>query len=67
MLIACFAASVVLASYPVINMNMLQRSPALGVQMSWIYIAIPISMAVIFLICVERAIAILRGRDGREE
>ncbi|MDE0524916.1 MAG: TRAP transporter small permease [Boseongicola sp.] len=66
-LIACFAASVVLASYPVINMNMLQRSPALGVQMSWIYIAIPISMGLIFLICLERTIAILRGRRGQEE
>ena len=66
-LIACFAASVVLASYPVINMNMLQRSPALGVQMSWIYIAIPISMGLIFLICLERTIAILRGRSGQKE
>ena len=66
-LIACFAASVVLASYPVIDMNMLQRSPALGVQMSWIYIAIPISMGLIFLICLERTIAILRGRSGQEE
>ncbi len=66
-LIACFAAAVVLASYPVINMNMLQRSPALGVQMSWIYIAIPISMGLIFLICLERTIAILRGRGGQEE
>ena len=63
-LIACFAASVVYASYPVINMNMLQRSPALGVQMTWIYIAIPISMCLIFLICAERILAILR--TGRE-
>ena len=35
-LIAGFAATVIYASYPVINMNMFQRSPALGVQMSWI-------------------------------
>ena len=60
-LIACFAASVVYASYPVISMNMLQRSPALGVQMSWIYIAIPISMCLIGLICVERISNILRA------
>ncbi|MDE0305895.1 MAG: TRAP transporter small permease [Albidovulum sp.] len=59
--IAVFAATVVYASYPVINMNMLQRSPALGVQMSWIYIAIPISMCLIFLICLERIVAILRA------
>lgn len=52
--IAVFAGSVVYASFPVIKMNMLQRSPALGVQMSWIYIAIPISMCLIILICVER-------------
>ncbi len=63
-LIACFAAAVVYASYPVISMNMLQRSPALGVQMSWIYIAIPISMCLIFLICAERILIILRS--GRE-
>ncbi|MCE2523794.1 MAG: TRAP transporter small permease [Rhodobacteraceae bacterium] len=60
-LIACFAASVIYASYPVINMNMLQRSPALGVQMSWIYIAIPISMCLIVLICAERLVIILRA------
>ena len=65
MLIACFSVSVIVASYPVINMNMLQRSPALGVQMSWIYIAIPISMGLIFLICMERSIAILRRCGGQ--
>ncbi len=64
--IACFAASVVYASYPVINMNMLQRSPALGVQMSWIYIAIPISMCLIFLICAERIVIILRASRKRQ-
>ncbi|MCY4463093.1 MAG: TRAP transporter small permease [Albidovulum sp.] len=64
-LIACFAAAVVYASYPVINMNMLQRSPAMGVQMSWIYIAIPISMCLIVLICVERIVAILLASRNR--
>ncbi len=59
-LIACFAATVVYASYPVINMNMFQRSPALGVQMSWIYIAIPLSMCLIMLICLERIASVLR-------
>lgn len=58
-LIACFAAIVIYASVPVLNMNMLQRSPALGVQMSWIYIAIPVSMGLIFLICAERVYAYL--------
>ena len=65
-LISCFAASVIFASYPVISMNMMQHSPALGVKMSWIYIAIPISMGLIFLICLERTIAILRGRSEQE-
>ena len=60
-LIACFAAAVVYASYPVLNLNLLQRSPALGVQMTWIYIAIPISMCLIFLICAERIAMILRS------
>ena len=64
--IACFAAAIVYASYPVINMNMLQRSPALGVQMSWIYIAIPISMCLIVLICLERIVAILRASRERK-
>ena len=58
-LIAAFAITVIYASYPVLNMNMFQRSPAMGVQMTWIYIAIPISMALIFLICAERLIKYL--------
>ncbi len=59
-LIACFAAAVIYASLPVLSINMMQRSPALGVQMAWIYIAIPISMGLIALISVERFVAILR-------
>ena len=65
-LIACFAATVIYASFPVINMNMLQRSPALGVQMSWIYVAIPISMALIFLISAERVLASVFARRGQK-
>ena len=66
-LIAGFAATVIYASYPVINMNMFQRSPALGVQMTWIYIAIPIAMALIFLICAERLIAYAFSRKMSED
>lgn len=55
-LIAAFAVIVINASRPVLTMNMFQRSPALGVQMTWIYIAIPVSMGLIFLICGERII-----------
>ncbi len=65
-LIAGFAATIIYASLPVINMNMLQRSPALGVQMSWIYVAIPISMALIFLICVERIVRDLTQHQRQE-
>lgn len=64
-LIAAFAVIVIYASFPVINMNMFQRSPALGVQMSWIYVAIPVSMALIFLICVERIVRDLFSSSGR--
>ena len=65
-LIGCFAAAVVYASFPVIGMNLLQHSPAMGVQMSWIYIAIPTSMALIIVIIVERIVNILRSRAGQE-
>lgn len=61
-LIAAFAATVIYASWPVLNINMFQNSPALGVQMTWIYIAIPISMAMIFLICAERVLRYLLNR-----
>lgn len=65
-LIAAFAAIVINASLPVLNMNMFQRSPALGVQMSWIYIAIPISMGLIFLICAERVLKKLFSSHDQE-
>ena len=66
LLIAAFAVTVIYASFPVINMNMFQRSPALGIQMSYIYIAIPISMGLIFLICSERILRYLFGRSEQE-
>ncbi|MCR9110289.1 MAG: TRAP transporter small permease [Rhodobacteraceae bacterium] len=56
-LIAIFAGTMIYASLPVLSMNMFQRSPALGVQMTWIYMAIPVSMGLIVLICVERLVA----------
>lgn len=65
-MIACFAVAIIYASMPVIDMNMFQHSPALGVQMSWVYIAIPISMSLIALICTERVLAILRAPPGWE-
>lgn len=65
-LIAAFAATVIYASWPVLSMNMLQRSPALGVQMTYVYAAIPISMALIFLICLERIFRYVSSRPERE-
>lgn len=65
-LIACFAVTVIYASVPVLEMNMFQRSPALGAQMTWIYIAIPVSMGLIFLICAERVLRYLLSIVGRE-
>lgn len=65
-LIACFAGTVIYASYPVLTMNMFQRSPALGLQMSWIYIAIPVSMSLIFLICAERILKYLFPKKNTE-
>lgn len=66
LLIGAFAATVINASLPVLNMNMFQRSPALGVQMSWIYIAIPISMGLIVLICAERVLKQLFSKQAEE-
>ena len=65
-LIAAFAATVIYASLPVLNMNMFQRSPALGIQMTYIYMAIPISMGLIFLICGERVLRYLFSRHQEE-
>lgn len=67
LLIGGFACVVIYASVPVLNMNMFQRSPALGVQMTYIYMAIPISMGLILLICAERVIRDLSSRTFEED
>ncbi len=67
LLIGGFAVVVIYASLPVLNMNMFQRSPALGVQMTYIYIAIPISMGLILLICAERVIRDLFSKSVGED
>lgn len=51
--IVIFALVVINASLPVLQMNMYQRSPALGLQMSWVYAAIPLSMGLIAAVSVE--------------
>ena len=65
-LIGGLAIAIIYASFPVIEMNFLQRSPAMGVQMSWIYIAIPIAMALIVVICIERIAKTIRGGSGQD-
>lgn len=67
LLIGAFAGVVIYASLPVLNMNMFQRSPALGVQMTYIYLAIPISMGMILLICVERIVRDLFAKTVEED
>lgn len=65
-LIAAFAVAVIYASTPVLSINMMQRSPALGVQMSWIYLAIPVSMGLIAIIAAERIVTGLRAGPRME-
>ena len=60
-LIAGFALVVIYASVPVLELNSMQRSPALGIQMTWIYLAIPTSMALILLITLVRIVTRLAG------
>ncbi len=63
-LIAGFAIVIIYASLPVLELNSLQRSPAIGVQMTWIYLAIPASMVLILLITLVRMVKRLAGRQG---
>ena len=61
LLIAVFAVIMIYASLPVLQLNSLQHSPALGVQMSWIYLAIPVSMVLILLVTAARVLTRLRA------
>lgn len=63
--IVIFALVVINASLPVLQMNMYQRSPALGLQMSWVYAAIPLSMGLIAAVSVERIIFSVLSHPSR--
>jgi len=63
-LIAGFALSIIYASGPVLQLNAFQHSPALGIQMSWIYLAIPASMVLMLLVTTMRIAATLRTAKG---
>ena len=59
--IAGFALIIIYASAPVLQLNAWQHSPALGIQMSYVYVAIPVSMALIALIALLRVVQALRS------
>jgi TRAP-type transport system small permease protein len=51
-LIGAFCALVAFASIPVLEVNALQNSPAIGLPMSWVYAVIPISMLLMIAVLV---------------
>ncbi len=61
-LIGLFCLLVAYASWPVLEVNMLQTSPALGLQMTYVYVAIPVSMLLMVSVLILRAIGHLSGR-----
>lgn len=54
--IALFSGVIIYASIPVLELNTFQTSPALQIPMSWVYLAIPVGMAILWLVSVERLI-----------
>ena len=56
-LIVVFCLVVGYVSFPVLELNMLQRSPALDLPMSYVYAAIPVSMILMVVLTVLRAVA----------
>jgi TRAP-type transport system small permease protein len=61
LLVVTFCAVIVYASIPVLQVNALQVSPALEIQMSVVYAVIPISMGLICVLGVLRIVRILMG------
>jgi len=49
-LILAFTLIIITASLPVLDANRLQSSPALGIQMAQVYLAIPLGMAIMALL-----------------
>lgn len=67
LLVAGFCGVIVVASLPVLRVNALQVSPALELQMSYVYAAIPIAMTMIALLALLQAAKILSGDDNALE
>ena len=65
LLIGAFAVAIIHASLPVLRLNAMQHSPALGLPMSWVYLAIPVSMALILVISIRQAVLRIRQRPAR--
>jgi TRAP-type C4-dicarboxylate transport system permease small subunit len=55
-LIGSFCILVAYASWPVLEVNMLQRSPALDLPMTYVYVAIPVSMLLMVSLLILRAV-----------
>ena len=62
LLIGVFCLLVAYASWPVLEVNMLQTSPALGLPMTYIYAAIPVSMLLMVSVLILRALGHVSGR-----
>ena len=62
LLVGTFCVLVAYASWPVLEVNLLQSSPALGLPMSYVYAAIPVSMLLMVVLLLLRAIGHLTGR-----
>lgn len=64
MLIAFFLAIVIINAIPVIRSNMSQRSPAVGLQMGVVYLAIPIGAAIMLVYTVDELVDLVRALFG---
>ncbi len=59
-LILAFVLLIILASVSVVDANRLQFSPALGLQMAKVYLAIPLGMAVMALLLLGKLVEAFR-------
>lgn len=66
LMIAGFACLMIYASIPVLQLNTMQRSPALGIQMSWVYLAIPVSMVLIAIVAITLAFRPMKRTNPTE-
>jgi TRAP-type C4-dicarboxylate transport system permease small subunit len=65
--ILLFCVIVILGAVEFLPVTHLQKSPACGILMSYIYVAIPISMAFMGIITVREIFTLLRGMGSGKE